>query len=76
MGWLTAPWEPVGSGNTCRLEVPGGWLVLTWNDQEVHDTIGVYTRVTAPAICFVPDGNHIWRYSKYDKHGHLVPKDK
>jgi len=53
-------WETVilskldGSYDLQRVKVPGGWLVRTYGD--------------GMAMCFMPDGNHVWTVaSGYEK---------
>lgn len=44
---FTRTWENV-SAYCMRLNVSGGWLIKVWNEG------------AAPAVCFMPDKDHLW----------------
>lgn len=57
-------WEEVPNDREpylCRLNVPGGWLVMTVCDTENFDGENRPTNTSYnSSICFMPDPEHIW----------------
>lgn len=48
-------WEPVND-NTCRLQVPGGWIVRSFKQTLVGDR----SVSNAEALLYVPDADRVW----------------
>lgn len=62
--WEEIPVESKNLGRTCRLKVPGGWLVRheIWGEIGPYDGSNNYGNDYVPALglCFMPDREHEW----------------